>query len=113
MNNKEKLEYIRSLNRCRGLPQQEPDKTLFNSQFFSIPTLDREGTIVPLYRFTHPLSDYPQDKQFKLIREYGILIGEANKPKTVSIGVLNLKPNRLFVTLITREVDNAGYWILV
>jgi hypothetical protein len=60
MNNKEKLEYyLRSLNRHLGLPQQEPDKTLFNGQFFSIPTLDRGGTIVPLYPFTHPLSGYP------------------------------------------------------
>jgi hypothetical protein len=113
LNNREKLEYIRSLNRRLGLPQQEPDDTLFNGQFFSIPTLDHEGMIVPLYPFTHPLPAYPQDDEFKFIREYGILIGEANKPKTVSVGALDPKPNRFFINLITREANNASYWVLV
>jgi hypothetical protein len=114
MNNKEKLEYIRSLNICLGLPQQEPDNTLLmvNSSPFQPLTVK-----VQLFHsiLSHTLFQLitPQDEQFKLIREYGILIGEANKPKTVSVGVLNPKPNRLFVTLIIREVNNAGYWILV
>jgi hypothetical protein len=66
---------------------------------------------------SHTLFELIQDRtnnSNSFVNTVSILIGEANKPKTVSVGgVLDLKPNRFLVILITREVNNAGYRILV
>jgi hypothetical protein len=114
MNNEDgqRLTTIRRLNLLQGLPPQEADATLFNGALFDVATL--ESIQLPPYNFTHPLSDYTTPEIINFIQEYGILAGRLNKPKTHSIGVLDIpQTNNQFVTLTTREVNRAGFWCLV
>ncbi len=114
MSNEAKLTSIRALNIRQELPLQAPDDTIFNGAFFDKNTLAEDLFIVPLYNnFTHPLSDYPQEQQYEIIREYGVLIAEANWPRTIYVGVEDIEPNAPFFPIGTHEVNKNGYWTLV
>ena len=112
MNNEERLATIRGLNLGQELPFQERDSTIFNGALFDVATL--HSIRLPPYPFTHPLSNYPTEEILNLIRQYGILAGQLNLPKTYSVGVLGIPDNNnQFVKIITREVNHAGFWCLV
>lgn len=106
-----RLTTIRLLNYRQHLASQAPDDTIFNGAMFEAATIGR--IVVPAYGFEHPLSSYPTSERARHLKEYGIETATQNQPIVFSIGCLAKEDCELNITVMTREVNNDGYWCLV
>jgi hypothetical protein len=106
----EGLEHIRNYNLTLGLPPQEPGEVLYNRALFETPTLQDNLFLAPLYNFTHPLSDYPEDEQYRLLNEYARNLGRINHPRTFT---LQIEDRKRFIRIVTHEINKDGYWTFV
>jgi len=113
LTNEQKVAAIRDFNRRQGLPIEDPNKVLFNGAIFEESQLDFNLFLIPHYEFKHPLSSYPQVKQYELLTQYGRTLADVNDPYACFIGVPGREPGNLSVTIDTKEVNLKGYWILV
>lgn len=108
-----KLETIRRLNVRQDLPPQASDDTIFNGALFDVATL---GDItVPRFHFAGLLSTYTDEEIATRITEYGRETARQNRDAVYSVGCLpqGTQVCKLFITLLTREVNRSGYWCLV
>jgi hypothetical protein len=110
LTNQEKVTYIRALNLRDGLPEENPETTFYNGAQFEASQIDDRLFLVTQYRFTHPLSDYPEEEQIALVAQYAADLAEANHPRACFIGY---KGNHPAITIHTKEVNLQRYWILV
>lgn len=106
----EKIGHIHAFNLRQELPRQASDEILYNRAFFDNPIIVEELFGWPAYHFTHPLSDYPQTTQHRLLTEYAVQLARINSPRTSSVQVEDRKQ---FICIITHEVNQNGYWTLV
>jgi hypothetical protein len=114
LTNQQKVTAIRDFNLREGIPTEDPDAVLYNGALFEAPQLNQKLFLVAAYEgFNHPLSEYPQDEQYKLITEYSALLASVNRPRACFIGVPGRDPGNLKVTIHTEEVNLQGYWVTV
>ena len=116
LNNEQRVAVIRNFNIQEGLPRpEEPDKALYNGALFEAQLLRYDTFLLPQYKgfFTHPLSNYPQNKQYEILTWYSATLARINLPQSFFIGDPGHSPGVLTVTIHTHEINSLGYWTFV
>jgi hypothetical protein len=110
LTNQEKVTHIRALNLRDGLPEENPDTILHNGAQFEASQIDDRPFLVAQCRFTHPLSDHPEEEQIALVAQCAADLCEANHPRVCFIGRKGSHPA---IIIHTKEVSLQRHWILV
>ena len=112
VDNTSRLTTIRLLNYRQNLEPQAADDTIFNGALFDAATIGR--ITIPAYGFEYPLSSYPPTEIARHLKEYGKETAFQNLGIVFSIGCLPKEDKcQLHITVMTREVNSAGYWCVV
>jgi hypothetical protein len=107
----QKVAAIRYINVQQRLPEERPERVLFNGAFFEGDSLQQDLFTLPDYQhFEHPLADHPECNRAFLLKQYGIFLCEINKPRATFLGTPGHEPGNLSIVVETKEVNLAGYW---